>query len=59
MPFKVFRDVAACSQSHPFAVYTVDDQGRKQGTPHGCFTTEQAAQQQQRALFARVPEARQ
>lgn len=58
MPFKVFKDVGSCSMTHPFAVFTVDANGNKQGTPKGCHPTEADAQKQVAALYANVPEAR-
>jgi len=41
-----------------YCVFTADAKGDATGEPHGCHPTEEQARQQQKALYANVPEAR-
>ncbi len=59
MPFIIQR-TSQCPASKPFGVFTETSHGSgvARGYPHGCFPTEDAARQQQKALYENVPEAK-
>jgi HK97 family phage prohead protease len=60
MPYIVVKDAAACSAQKPWAVYTETghETGLPTGKPHGCFASKEAAREQQKALYANVPDAK-
>ncbi len=59
MPF-VVQKTSRCPASKPYGVFTetAHGSGKTTGYPHGCFPTEDAAREQQKALYANVPEAK-
>lgn len=59
MPF-VVQKTGQCPASKPYGVFTetAHGSGKTRGYPHGCFATEDAAREQQKALYANVPEAK-
>lgn len=59
MPF-IVEKTDACPASRPWGVFTetAHGSGKSQGRPHGCFATKTGARQQQKALYANVPDAR-
>ncbi len=59
MPF-VVQKTSQCPASKPYGVFTetAHGSGKTRGYPHGCFPTEDAAREQQKALYASVPEAK-
>lgn len=59
MPFIVVKS-DQCPASKPYGVFTESKQGSGEptGSPHGCHATAAEARQQQKAMYANVPEAK-
>lgn len=59
MPF-VVQKTDQCPASRPYGVFTetAHGSGQTKGDPHGCFPTQAKAREQQKALYASVPDAR-
>ena len=59
MPF-VIQKTGSCPVSRPYGVFTETGHqtGKTVGKPHGCFPSAKAAREQQKALYANVPDAR-
>lgn len=59
MPF-IIQKTDSCPVSKPYGVFTETGHGtgKTKGSPHGCFPSAAAAREQQKALYANVPDAR-